>query len=56
MTLFDDELMSRVFADNIAATELMLRIILGRAIRVTKMTGQYEINGQKKAPNGCLLF
>ena len=49
MTLFDDELMSRVFADNIDATELMLRIILGRAIKVTKVTGQYEIKSARMA-------
>lgn len=30
LTLFDDDLMSRVFDKNIAATELILRIILGR--------------------------
>ena len=28
LTLFDDDLMSRVFDNNIEATELMLRIIL----------------------------
>ena len=30
LTLFDDDLMSRVFDKNIEATELILRIILGR--------------------------
>ena len=34
LTLFDDDLMSRVFDKNIAATELILRIILGRKIKV----------------------
>ena len=34
LTLFDDDLMSRVFDNNIEATELMLRIILGRNINV----------------------
>ena len=43
MTLFDDVLMSRVFADNIDATELMLRIILGRDVKVSSVVGQYEM-------------
>ncbi len=30
MTLFDDDLMSRVFDKNIEATELVLRIILNK--------------------------
>lgn len=34
LTLFDDDLMSRVFDKNIEATELILRIILGRKIKV----------------------
>lgn len=34
LTLFDDDLMSRVFDNNIEATELMLRIIMGRNINV----------------------
>ena len=34
LTLFDDELMSRVFDKNIEATELILRIILGRNVHV----------------------
>ena len=32
MTLFDDDLMTLVFDKNISATELILRIILGRRI------------------------
>lgn len=40
LTLFDDDLMSRVFDSNIKATELVLRIILGRDIRVISVTGQ----------------
>ena len=34
LTLFDDDLMSRVFDKNIEATELLLRIILERKIKV----------------------
>ena len=47
MTLFDDDLMSRVFDKNIPATELILRIILGRNIKVLNVHGQVE----KKNPN-----
>lgn len=47
MTLFDDDLMSRVFDKNIPATELILRIILGRKIKVVGVKGQVE----KKNPD-----
>jgi len=47
MTLFDDDLMSRVFDKNIPATELILRIILGRKIKVVSVKGQVE----KKNPD-----
>ena len=40
LTLFDDDLMSRVFDKNIEATELVLRIILGRNIKVISVDGQ----------------
>ena len=44
MTLFDDELMSKVFDKNIEATELLLRIILERDdIKVIKVKGQVEM-------------
>ena len=43
LTLFDDDLMSRVFDNNIEATELLLRIIFGRPIKVVKAKGQEEI-------------
>lgn len=43
-TLLDDELMSRVFDENIECTELILRIILKRSdIRVTEVHTQREI-------------
>ena len=44
LTLFDDDLMSRVFDNNIEATELLLRIIFGRPIKVVKAKGQKEIH------------
>ena len=47
LTLFDDDLMSRVFDNNIEATELMLRIILGRNINVISVIGQDEIKVMK---------
>ena len=40
LTLFDDDLMSHVFDKNIEATELILRIILGRNIKVMSVNGQ----------------
>ena len=44
MTLFDDDLMSKVFDKNIEATELLLRIILQRSdIHVTEVIGQYDM-------------
>ena len=47
MTLFDDDLMSRVFDKNIAATELLLRIILGRKLKVISADGQVELKGHE---------
>lgn len=47
LTLFDDDLMSRVFDNNIEATELMLRIIMGRNINVISVIGQDEIKVMK---------
>lgn len=43
LTLFDDDLMSRVFDKNIKATELLLRIILGKKVKVISVTGQNEM-------------
>lgn len=44
LTLFDDDLMSRVFDGNIAATELILKIFLEREdIKVISVIGQEEI-------------
>ena len=43
LTLFDDDLMSRVFDKNIEATELLLRIILKRKIKVISVNGQEEM-------------
>ena len=44
MTLFDDDLMSRVFDGNIEATELLLHIILERDdIKVISVHGQEEM-------------
>lgn len=37
LTLFDDDLMSRVFDKNIEATEYVLQIILGRKITVVSV-------------------
>ena len=43
LTLFDDDLMSRVFDNNVEATELLLRIIFKRPIKVVRASGQEEI-------------
>ena len=47
LTLFDDDLMSRVFDNNIEATELILRIILGRDIKVISVDGQDEMRNHE---------
>ena len=47
LTLFDDDLMSRVFDKNIVATELVLRIILGRNIKVISVDGQDEMRSHE---------
>ncbi|MDY3795887.1 MAG: PD-(D/E)XK nuclease family transposase [Agathobacter sp.] len=47
LTLFDDDLMSRVFDKNIEATELVLRIILGRNIKVLSVDGQDEMRNHE---------
>ena len=41
-TLFDDNLMSLVFGQNIEATELLLRVIMERDIEVVSVQGQDE--------------
>ncbi len=51
LTLFDDNLMSRVFENNVKATELLLRIIFNRPIKVKRVNGQakllsHEIDGK----------
>jgi len=43
LTLFDDDLMTLVFNKNIPATELILRIILKRNIRVISVDAQEEM-------------
>ena len=43
LTLFDDDLMTLVFDKNIPATELVLRIILGREIHVISVEAQEEM-------------
>lgn len=43
LTLFDDDLMSLVFDKNIPATQLVIRIILGREVVVTSVDGQDEL-------------
>lgn len=47
LTLFDDDLMSRVFDKNIEATELILRIILERDIKVIRVDGQDELKNHE---------
>ncbi|MBR4208346.1 MAG: PD-(D/E)XK nuclease family transposase [Lachnospiraceae bacterium] len=44
MSLFDDDLMSRVFENNIPATRIMLEAILGRAVHIISSRGQVELN------------
>ncbi len=47
MTLFDDDLMSKVFDKNIEATELLLSIILDQDIKVITTKGQYDMKSPK---------
>lgn len=47
LTLFDDDLMSRVFDKNIEAAELILGIILGRSIKVIQVEGQDELKNHE---------
>ena len=54
-TLFDDELMGRVFDKNVLATELVLRIVLGRNIKVTSVNGQEEIRNAKVGGRNIIL-
>lgn len=54
-TLFDDDLMSRVFDKNIEVTELVLRIILGRNIKVISVIGQDELKNHKVGGHNITL-
>ena len=42
MTLFDDDLMTRVFNQNIPATEMVLKMILGKDVHIKEHTIQKE--------------
>lgn len=55
LTLFDDELMGRVFDKNTKATELVLRLILGRNIKVISVNGQKEIRNAKVGGRNIIL-
>lgn len=43
MTLMDDDLMSRVFNQNIPATEILLKVILGEEVEVISSKGQWDM-------------
>ena len=55
LTLFDDELMGRVFDKNTQATELVLRLILGRNIKVISVNGKKEIRNAKVGGRNIIL-
>lgn len=55
LTLFDDELMGRVFDKNTQATELVLRLILGRNIKVISVNGQKEIRNVNVGGRNIIL-
>ena len=55
LTLFDDELMGRVFDKNTQATELVLRLIFGRNIKVISVNGQKEIRNAKVGGRNIIL-
>ncbi len=55
-TLFDDELMSTVFDENIEATEYLLKTILGRDdIRVISVKGEYSLKSPVIGGKGVRL-
>ena len=43
MSLMDDDLMARVFDENIPATQLLLRTILSRDVEVIEAKGQWDL-------------
>lgn len=55
LTLFDDDLMSRAFDQNIEATELLLRLILKRNIKVLNVNGQDEIKNSAVGGRNVIL-
>ena len=55
LTLFDDDLMSRAFDQNIEATELLLRLILKRNIKVLSVNGQDEIKNSAVGGRNVIL-
>ena len=55
LTLFDDDLMSRVFDGNIKATELILRIILGEELKVLWVRGQDTLRNPKIGGRNIVL-
>ena len=55
MTMFDDDLMSRVFDKNIEATELVLRIILNKKIKVISVEGQDVMKNHKVDGRSIIL-
>ena len=55
LTLFDDDLMSRAFDQNIEATELLLRLILKRNIKVLSVTGQDEVKNSAVGGRNVIL-
>ncbi len=55
-TLFDDELMSRVFDENIEATEYLLKTILAISdIRVKTVKGEYSMKSPRLGGRGVIL-
>ena len=55
-TLFDDALMSKVFDENIEATEYLLKTVLGRTdIRVKAVKGEYSMKSPRLGGRGVIL-
>ena len=55
LTLFDDDLMSRVFDGNITATELILRIIMGEEVKVLKVNSQNTLKNPEIGGRNIVL-
>ncbi|HAQ51205.1 MAG TPA: hypothetical protein DCR12_00365 [Lachnospiraceae bacterium] len=55
MCLMDDDLMSRVFDENIPATQVLIQTIIGRGVTVVEAKGQWDIKNSLTEGRGIRL-